>query len=240
MGPKTRKSSGSKMSEYLGPSKDLLVSDLPTLRSVLCLGQLIMERQGVEQMTVNDMAKEVYNRVVAQYYKANAKFVPPVILDDNWGVKKVVTAWNNVNTILRKQKGAQKLHQKMQLELDHLFDMVRCQCPIKCVGEDGITVDCKDDDCLRKTNHHQQMRCTCDKDLKIPMLDLGFIRAQRLKVGDRSTYQIGLNDKPESKKQQKNLDRKALDQAYEDVKDEKINQDKENKLNGQRVKEFLD
>ena len=121
MGPKTRKSSGSKMSEYLGPSKDLLVSDLPTLRSVLCLGQLIMERQGVEQMTVNDMAKEVYNRVVAQYYKANAKFVPPVILDANWGVMKVVTAWNNVSTILRKQKGAQKLHQKMQLELDYLL-----------------------------------------------------------------------------------------------------------------------
>ena len=101
MGPKTRKSSGSKMSEYLGPSKDLLVSDLPTLRSVLCLGQLIMERQGVEQMTVNDMTKEVYSRVVDQYYKANDKFVPPL--------KKVVTAWNNVSTILRKQKGAQML-----------------------------------------------------------------------------------------------------------------------------------
>ena len=51
---------------------------------------------------------------------------------------------------------------------------------------------------------------------------------------------MGLNDKPESKKQLKTLDRKTLDQAYEDVKDEKINQDKENKLNGQRVKEFLD
>ena len=66
MGPKTRKTAGSKLSDYLGPSKDLLVSDLPTLRSVLCLGQLIMERQGGEQMTVNDMAKEVYSRVVAQ------------------------------------------------------------------------------------------------------------------------------------------------------------------------------
>ena len=41
--------------------------------------------------------------------------------------------------------------------------------------------------------------------------------------------------------QQKTLDRKALDQAYEDAKDEKIKQDKENnKLDGQRVKEFLE
>ena len=94
------------MSDYLGPSKDLLVLDLPTLRSALCLGQLIIERQGVEQMTVNDMAMEVYSMLAAQYYKANAKFVPPVILEDNWGVKKVATAWNNVITILRKQKGA--------------------------------------------------------------------------------------------------------------------------------------
>ena len=72
-------------------------------------------------------------------------------------------------------------------------------------------------------------------------MDLGFLRAQRLKIGDKSTYQMGLNDKPESKKQQKTLDRKALDQAYEDAKDEKIKQDKENnKLDGQRVKEFLE
>ena len=40
-----------------------------------------------------------------------------------------------------------------------------CQCPIKDVGEDGITVDCKTDDNLRKRNQQQQIRCTCEKDV---------------------------------------------------------------------------
>ena len=43
-----------------------------------------------EEMKVNDMAKEVYQRVVAQYLKANVKF-SPVILDEAAWVKSVVT-----------------------------------------------------------------------------------------------------------------------------------------------------
>ena len=200
------------MSDYLGPSKDLMVSELPTLRSVLCLGLFIMEEEGLARHTGNktvlDMGKEVYQRVKDQYTKANAKFVPPVILDETAGVKRVVTAWNNINSIVRKQKNSKKLHEQMLETLDHLFDIIKCHCPIKCVDDLGDELNCKEEDCVKKKQHKQQISCCCVKENKIPVLELSFVRAQRLKVGDKCVYQIGSDDKPKSKRQQVTLDRK--------------------------------
>ena len=144
------------MSDYLGPSKDLMVSELPTLRSVLCLGLQIMEEDGfgrhTGEKTVYEMGKDVYKRVVAQYIRASAKFVPPVILDEIAGTKKVVTAWNNISSIVRKQKNSKKIHKKMQDTLDYLFDIVRCQCPIFCIDEQGNQPDCQEEDCVERSN----------------------------------------------------------------------------------------
>ena len=97
MPPKTRKGKTTQMADYLGPSKDLLSSELPTLRSALCLGLKIMEEDGLARhtggdKTVHDMAKEVYHKVVDQYLKANVKFAPPVILDEAFGIKRVMTS----------------------------------------------------------------------------------------------------------------------------------------------------
>ena len=60
-----------------------------------------------------------------------------LIFDDNWRVMKIVSAWNDVLKIVRKQKGAQKLDAKIKIQLDRLFDLVKCQCLIGCVDEDG-------------------------------------------------------------------------------------------------------
>ena len=40
-------------------------------------------------------------------------------------------------------------------------------------------------------------------------MDLSFVRAQRLKVGDKGAYQMGLEDKKETKQQQKTQTRKS-------------------------------
>ena len=113
MGPKTRKSFDSKRLDYVGSSRDLILSELPTLRSVLRLGQLIMEREeskldenlGHLPISIQDMGKEVCARILTQYAKANVKFVPPVILDEKSIIQKVFVARNDVGNILRKQKG---------------------------------------------------------------------------------------------------------------------------------------
>ena len=243
MPPQTRKGSASKMAEYLGPSKDLLVSELPTLRNILCLGQLIMEEHSEDktQMSVREMAKEVYSRVAAQYLRANAKFVPPVVYDENKVIEKVIKAWSDVSNILRKQKGAQRIHDKIQSELDSLFDFLHCHCGINCVDGDGnILPECKEEYCEVKLKHKYQINCTCEKQYKIPVLDLGFIRAQRLKIGDRSAYQMGLNDKVETNKQVKHLARKELDQSYKEKQIERVRRDEENNREGtDMAREFL-
>ena len=244
MGPKTRQTCSTRMSDYLGPSKDLLLSELPTLRNVLCLGQLIMEENNKSKhssdMSVWEMGTEVYWRVLFQHMKANVQFKPPVIMDVLCGTKKVVTAWNDVNDIVRKQKGASKLEKKIQPQLDRLFDIISCHCHINCVDEEENIVECDDENCGRNKNHQQQISCSCVRELKIPALEISFVRAQRLKVGDKSSYQMGGNDQPESRRQQATLDRQALEQTRDDVRAEKSKADEERNLQDrQRVDEFL-
>ena len=153
----------------------------------------------------------------------------------------MVTAWNNVSSIVRKQKNTSKLHKQMQGTLDHLFDIMKCQCTTKCVDDLGNHTDCVEQDCDRKKQHKHQINCICVKEFKIPVLELPFIRAQRLKVGDKCVYQMGADDKPESKRQQDTLDRKDLDLKRKMVTEEKDKLDEEKNLrDNERVKEFLD
>ena len=68
-GVKTRHTSGSKLGEYLGAGRDLLNSELPTLRDVLRLGIKYQEDKVCTEDTernlypvkhlIKDMAKEV-------------------------------------------------------------------------------------------------------------------------------------------------------------------------------------
>ena len=51
--------------------------------------------------------------------------------------------------------------------------------------------------------------------MRLPALDLSFVRAQRLKVGDKGAYQMGLEDKKETKQQQKTQTRKEQDNKEE-------------------------
>ena len=80
------------MSKFLGPSQDLLASELPTLQNVLSLFQLELEKDPVSIVTFRRMrsvAREVCMRVVGQYLVANAKLVPPVILCENSVIAKI-------------------------------------------------------------------------------------------------------------------------------------------------------
>ena len=54
--------------------------------------------------------------------------------------------------------------------------------------------------------HKKFVSCACPKENKLPKLDLSYVRAQRLKVGDKCAYQMGFIDKKETREQiQSNL-----------------------------------
>ena len=77
-----------------------------------------------------------------------------------------------------------------------------------------ITKTCVDDvTCsVASCSHKKVINCDCTKEQKLPHLELSFIRAQRLKIGDRCAYQMSTEDKKETEKQVKNMKRKGDDQ----------------------------
>ena len=77
-----------------------------------------------------------------------------------------------------------------------LFDLLHCKCELKCF--EGV--DCFVDKCSHKKigscveevscvvagcSHLIDITCSCPVDMKIPKLDLPFVRAQRMKQGER-------------------------------------------------------
>ena len=157
MGP-ARKSNNDKRSELLGPSKDMIKDDLPTLRCCLRYGMYLKEQAmgGKEELEVQGMIKEVCKKVVPLYLRANAKLCPPVIMNVAVFAQKLTRIWIDINTILRKQKNWLRSKKKLEAQLDKLFDMIYCQCSISCVG----VITCTTSNCT-----HEKIMC-CEKVIK--------------------------------------------------------------------------
>ena len=195
---KTRLSHLDKRAEYLGSSSLMLETDLPTLRACLRYGMYLKEQAAIEdkELDVTEMAKEIYRVVSSFYYKADPKLSPLVIMDDKSGVIKIKRCWEDINKIIWKQKNSSSIKKRVDPQLDMLFDLIHCKCELKCFER----VDCSVDKCSHKKigscveevscavagcSHLIDITCFCPVDMKIPKLDLPFVRAQRMKQGER-------------------------------------------------------
>ena len=260
---KTRMSFVDKKIEYLGTSKVLPEDDLPTLRR--CLQFIIyLREQAIHQEEEPDMTiivREVYNKVASLYFKANAKLSPPVIMSEAVGMQKLTRFWGDVNDIVRRQKGFIRVEKRVSPQLDRLFDLIYCQCPITCVELVPCTMvksclhkklmccekdfACRLDNCVHKKvqtcvvdincqvadcPHKKSISCQCSKENKLPVLDFSFIRAQRLKIGEKCTYQMGQVDKKENRDQLKSIQRKEADLVRDINKNKKIETENEEVL----------
>ena len=249
---KTRQSHHDHRVEYLGTSKELAEDDLPTIRSCLRYGMLLREQNqdSGDEIAVDDMAKGIYARVAALYFKANAKFVPPLIFNEKVSIQKLIRYWNDVTIIIRRQKGFRTVQKRIDSQLDKLFDIIYCKCSIICVKAVNCSISncshmrimscqtsCGLDNCphkqirkcvletacsLANCSHINTSLCNCVKEMKLPPLDLSFVRAQRYKVGDKCAYQMGKVDKRETKKQMDTLHRKEKDLLSEENAQKKV------------------
>ena len=131
--------------------------ELPTLRCCLRFGMLIREQAlaNEEEKGVKTITREVYEKVISLYMKANAKLVSPTIMGEDVAVQKFVRRLEDIDTIVRRQKGSNKVEERITPELDRLFDLMYCQCTIICVQ---AIID-KHDKCS-----HSKLRC-CDKEI---------------------------------------------------------------------------
>ena len=111
-------------------------------------------------------------------------------------------------------RGNPRNNEKLSLQLDKLFDILRCQCPIKLCTEIGCSLNCKQE---------AHITCTCKREEKVPVLELRFIRSQRDKEGSNSSHIIGGKDESESKRQEKaikNKEKKLKKAEMKALKDE--------------------
>ena len=234
----------------------------------MLLREQAMDTNKVE-LDVRDMAKEIYKKVASLYLKANVKFSPPVIMTETVATQKITRAWDDVDKIVRKQKNGAQIKKKIDPQLDKLFDFIQCQCSIFCVQQLDCSLskcshlklklcelDCKLDNCshnqikvcvecitcgLASCQHKKSIICACSKEMRLPALDLSFVRAQRLKVGDKGAYQMGLEDKKETKQQQKTQTRKKQDNKEEENRNKKAEETKhEEMLRKADAEEYLD
>ena len=130
------------------------------------------------------MARDIMISLLNQWSKANVQFMPPIIISEKAICDKIVRAWTTASKIALKKITKKVDVERFSRRLDKLFDLCRCQCPIL------TCTDIKCEGC--STNIHIQ--CQCPRDQKIPTIELGFIKAQREKVGEISSMQIAGDD----------------------------------------------
>ena len=130
---------------------------------------------------------------LAQWQKANSLLKPPIIISEKRICDKIVGAWTTVRDIANKRITKNVVIDWLTNKLDKLFDVCKCQCTIKTSEE----TQCSG----RSTGAHRL--CCCSRDQNISIIELGFIKAQRDKIGEVSSIQMIGDDKKVSERQMK-------------------------------------
>ena len=202
MAVRTRNKSSSRLSDYLGTGRELLVSDLPTTRDILRFGLLKREEYHLykRNFTVDMICDEMRDGLISQWQSANGLFQYPVISDSSNIKKNLKFHWEQA-VRFSEGKGKKVDMDKFKDKLDLLFDILHCKCQIKLCCESGCGEDC-DMEC--------HITCMCPAEKKIPLIELRFIQLQREKVGSKSIQQISSLDSPVTKQQECRILRTSL------------------------------
>ena len=208
--PRTRHDSSNKISDLVGKGKEFDLSEVPSVRAVIQRGILIKEKLIIEQevapseIKVGEIARQLAPLILDQWHKSNAKFCPPVIIQEKSLVNKIERLWKRVEDVAwgRVKK---KEREKVIDMLDRLLDITTCPHPILLCEDTGS--DCKKGKKDCKVQAHIQ--CTCLLPSKVPVMELRWLAIQRAKRGEKSNMMMGSNDKKESERQQKAAKRKT-------------------------------
>ena len=233
---KTRNKIASHLSSLVGTGREFIPSELPTHRDLLRYGILCRElaEENRRNYTVNELVRDMIPPLLAQWQKANSQFKYPVINHEERLFSKVKKLWDDaVKASLGKGKLVEK--QRFISKLDKLVDILNCKCPIKLCTELGCVKE--GEDRCKKDAHAE---CNCEREFKIPQLELAFVRAQRVKEGSAGSLHIGGSDIRESRRQMEALKNKEKEKtAKEKAADKRKNQSEEAARREQEACEFM-
>ena len=221
-GSSTRSSDQNHLTELVGSPADLPLSDLPTRRNIL--QKMLLERLQDPRDTRNipnmEIAGKVARAAMAAWRRINARMA---IVKEKEVVRKVCTLWERLEGVTyegrKKKKGKKKKYgqaakekEKFLEDLDRLFDICVCHCPILTC----IEYSCQND-CQAKVH----IDCSCTLDAKIPHMELEFMHDQRTKVGVKGRMMIGVIDAVETSRQEKALQREIMEKKKREEKEER-------------------
>ena len=237
--PKTRHASSSHISDYLGAGKELVPSQVPTLRAALQLalhlreGRMRIEEVDKRNYPVSELMSDVTIAVMKQWEKANPQFKPPIICHARSMERNLVEKWERA--ILAARNKLNKVQRKdLESKLDILLDPLCCTChPILLCKEAGCQ-GLKASPPCRLGAHLPS--CSCPREKKIPQLELQFVKSQREKKSEKEGMQMGLEDFKEAAKQKKSNDRKEKAEQGREL--QKTNKKKEEIELNERVEAY--
>ena len=208
---RTRHSSSTKLSEYLGPGAELLPTEVPTLRDILRKGILIQEEKMLSEggerknFPINQMIEELTTSLYSQWEKSNFKFKPPVVSEIINVVRRLTKAWEKFTAISQRKETKESVVSTWESKLDILFDITICHCPITLCEETDSPP------CQEGCGAAAHISCNCPAQVKLPVSDLAWLKGQREKIGSKSKYQIKDADIKYTKEVEKTAKRKFQD-----------------------------
>ena len=194
----------------MGVGKELVTSEVPTLRAALQLALYFQDEKwrlddtNKRNYPVKVLMRDVSTSVLAQWEKANFLFQPPITCTTYAMERRLEKEWERAKLAARnKLNKVQKA--ELESKLDTLLDPLMCICqPIQKCSDVGCLGPKKEPPCL--VGGH--LTCSCPKENKIPKLELLFVKSQRAKVGERGGMQIASVDVKEDLKERKEAARK--------------------------------
>ena len=208
---RTRHASSSTLSDFLGPGKELVPSQVSTLRAALQLGlYLQQERETQKELDkinypLSELMRDVTVKVMGQWEIANPLFQSPIISLSRSMEQRLLKEWERAKLAARNKFGKM---QKTELEkrLDMLLDPLFCTCsPIVLCKEIG----CQGPKATPPCNLGAHLpSCSCPREKKIPQIELQFVKSQREKKSEKDGMQMSLEDFKEDARQNKAASRK--------------------------------
>ena len=251
-GVKTRHDSQSKLSDYLGPGKALLGNELPTLRAILRQGLLFQEEKMLLKETkkknypVSELVKDMSKALSETWIKANSSFSPPVVVGELGIQKRLQTDWETLQKIVWNQKIKEAQVKEFEAKLDKLVNLTKCKCEIHTCVNLKCSENCDKCKAVRTVGRAAcqecqvgaHITCTCPKEVKIPVLELLFMKMQQDKVGEKGAMRISdLVDSKEQKRYEKKEARKTQREDVLPAKREEKRQRVEEELKAREIAE---
>ena len=170
----------------MGSPEELPLVDLATRRNVLKKMQLekLRDPRNYRHIPNMDLAEKTGKAVYSAWRKVNHR-LEGALVSEREVVRRVFMLWTRMEAVAsggrKKSSGKRKKYGKAGAEresfiadLDKLFDICSCHCPILPCSEFRCQAECKS---------KVHIKCKCLLENKIPEMELDFIHDQRCKVG---------------------------------------------------------